>query len=69
MPENSRSGTVDEARELLRLALTVFPDSKRPLAEEEYDVCWSWAWTELSGEAQEEIKKVRGKIEKFLGGK
>jgi len=69
MPENSRSGTVDEARELLRSALTVFPDSKRALAEEEYDVCWSWAWSELSDEATEEVKQVRAKIEKFLEGK
>jgi len=46
---------------LLRLILTVLPDSYHP-----DDESWSWAWDELSYEAQEEVKRLRSEIVKFL---
>jgi len=54
---------VNKAIELLRLALTVSPGIDHPGCD---DDSWEWAWDELSGEAQDEIRRVNDEIGKFL---
>lgn len=51
---------VERLRELLKLALTVFPDANR---EEDFE----WCWNELISTSQEEVKTVRAKINEELG--
>lgn len=59
---------LDAAMKLLLLALTVLPDRYQEVKKEEDipDYSWKWAWSELSDEAQEEVKRVRLEIRDFL---
>ncbi len=48
-------------KEIIISLLSVLPDS-----EHENDKSWDWCWESLSGEAQEEVKKVREMAIKYL---
>ena len=58
---------LETAVRLLRLALMAFPDRYWGIKEEDIpDYSWEWAWSELSDEAQGEVKRVRSEIDSFL---
>lgn len=54
---------MDEIKKLINLLLDNLPDSIHS-----EDESWDWCWNELSGEAQEQVKKVRTEALKLLKG-